>query len=787
MRRAFPPALVLIAGLLLGGSLTPAAAQSALDSAGRHSRVVVHPHGPRDVELLRSLDVDHMHGDDNGITVVLSHADVARLRAAGVDVDVEVAELERFYEARAVRGMEEFGAKPSAALQGLGNFRLGSVGGYYTFEELSAELERMRALFPALAGSVESIGETHERRPILAIRISARPASDQTVPEAIFTALHHAREPAGMMSLVYSMWTLLEGYGVDPEITYLLDNRALWFIPMVNPDGYVRNATRFPNGGGLWRKNMRGNGDSAVDLNRNYGPQEFWAHAIGGSSSNILADNYRGPEPFSEPETRAIRDFCLRHRFGVALNHHTFSNLFIQPDEIPTISAGDSVYYRIATRALASLAGYAPGNSRITVGYAARGTAEDWMYAFGRSDQEHTFSWTPESGNGEDEFWPSPLRIEPICAANHRMNMGIAWAAGAAPIITARSWRAGQSGTVVRVTVTNVGRAPMTMPASLSLTGGAPVDVPPLAPSEALTFELPVPGSLGTVSSEPRPMIGITLGYESARMRDSIAPIVHPVETVFTENFEVGIGRWTTGVEWGLETTSEHTRVASDSPEGSYSERPEPNELTLRDPISLAGYTAAELFFDASYAVEGRNHVAFVQVLSEGELEWRDADCEELQLPFESASPIRNRFRGDMRAWRRYRVKLDEFVGSRILVRFVVAARNSQFHYTFDGLRVDDVEVVAARPFISSADADARAQRALSVSPNPFDTRLLIELGEIRSGTTIDLYDALGERVRSAPGAARISLETDDLPAGAYAVVARRGGEVVGRKVVIRR
>lgn len=765
--------------------VSPAVGQSGDDE--RHSRVIAWPASEAEHALIRSLDIDHVHGQGDGLRLVLTHSDVERLRRGGVRFEIEVAELERHYEMRALRDLEQMRERPRSSLHSPRNFGLGSVGGYYSIAELGTHLSKMGELFPQLAGSVETIGTTHQGRPIHAIRISARSAGDTTVPEALFTALHHPREPAGMMSVVYSMWTMLEGYGTDPEITWLLDNRALWFVPMVNPDGYQHNVQRYPNGGGLWRKNMRSNGDTGVDLNRNYGPEEFWSHAIGGSSVNVLAETYRGPGPFSEPETRAVRDFVLRRRFAVALNHHTFSNLFIQPDEIILPDAADSVYFRTTTRALASLAGFAPGNSRITVGYTARGTAEDWLYAFGRGSDGHTFAWTPESGNGEDEFWPAPLRIEPICAASHRMNMGIAWAAGAAPIITARTWRPDTAGAIVRVTVTNIGRATMTSAATLALDGGVPLSVPPLAPSEALTFELPVPDSLAGRPSAPRTMIGITLGYEGARILDSIAPIVHPIQYAFTERFESGMGRWHTGAAWGLETTVEHTSVASDSPGGNYEERREANALTVREPISLVGFTAADLFFDASYAVEGRNHTAFVQVLREGGIEWRDADCDELQLPFESASPIRNRFRGDMREWRRYRVNLDEYLGSEISVRFVVEAYNSQWHYTFDGIRIDDIEVVGARPIVTSAPDVSMHGVALTVSPNPFDATLAVELSGYTGPATLELHNELGEVVRTATVDARATLATEGLPAGVYTVVVRSGDEVLRRRVVLQR
>lgn len=65
-----------------------------------------------------------------------------------------------------------------------------------------------------------------------------------------------------------------------------------------------------------------------VDLNRNYN----WAFAKDneGSSGDPCAEDYRGPHPFSEPETRAIRDFLVNHdQVKFAINFHAYGNLMI--------------------------------------------------------------------------------------------------------------------------------------------------------------------------------------------------------------------------------------------------------------------------------------------------------------------------------------------------------------------------------------------------------------------------------------------------------------------------
>ncbi|GIQ98187.1 MAG: hypothetical protein CM15mP4_0240 [Candidatus Neomarinimicrobiota bacterium] len=58
-----------------------------------------------------------------------------------------------------------------------------------------------------------------------------------------------------MMSLFYFVQHLGEEYNSSSEITYLIENREMWFIPVVNPDGYVYNESIEPNGGGMHRKN----------------------------------------------------------------------------------------------------------------------------------------------------------------------------------------------------------------------------------------------------------------------------------------------------------------------------------------------------------------------------------------------------------------------------------------------------------------------------------------------------------------------------------------------------
>ena len=79
------------------------------------------------------------------------------------------------------------------------NFRLGSMGGYFTLTEIMTELDKMQEKFPRLISAKTAFPEqTVNGRNIYWVRISNNPNVDQEKPRVLYTALTHAREPAGM-------------------------------------------------------------------------------------------------------------------------------------------------------------------------------------------------------------------------------------------------------------------------------------------------------------------------------------------------------------------------------------------------------------------------------------------------------------------------------------------------------------------------------------------------------------------------------------------------------------
>ncbi len=374
----------------------------------------------------KGVEIDHAYLDGDSIIAELNQSEYTAMKGV-LPHRVLVDDLEKYYgeqiERNEVQAVEktQFGCTyPSPLL-----FNLGSMGGYLTLSELYAELGEMEQAYPDLISIMTPLDTTltAEGRSLYYVRISDNADTDEAETEVLYTALHHAREPLSMMSLVYFMHYLLENYDNDAEVKALLDTTELYFVPCVNPDGYVYNQLTNPNGGGMWRKNRRplGNGVFGVDLNRNYAYQ--WG-AMPGSSGMTSSSVYRGPSPFSEPETAMMRDFCNQHAFVTAVNIHSYSNLLIHNWEYSNAVPEPGPMNSMAICAT-SCNSYTHGNAYQTVGYYASGTASDWMYGE-QTSKPKTFAFSPEVGAVGQGFWPGPAFIELNCQAMLFSNLAIA-------------------------------------------------------------------------------------------------------------------------------------------------------------------------------------------------------------------------------------------------------------------------------------------------------------------------------------------------------------------------
>lgn len=193
--------------------------------------------------------------------------------------------------------------------------------------DVEARLRRLAASPDGRArgARIVEIGRSHEGRPILALALGSSPA------RVLFVGLHHGRERLSADLVLRLAEHLVAAR--DPRTSRLVAQREAWLVPVVNPDGYQRT---FEPGARDWRKNARDNdGDGrvgpgdGVDLNRNYDWR--WADAPR-ASPDPISPEYRGPAPFSEPETRAIRDLLASRRFAFAVAYHAYGSYLVYPE-----------------------------------------------------------------------------------------------------------------------------------------------------------------------------------------------------------------------------------------------------------------------------------------------------------------------------------------------------------------------------------------------------------------------------------------------------------------------
>ncbi|HEX4509733.1 MAG TPA: M14 family metallopeptidase [Burkholderiaceae bacterium] len=261
--------------------------------------------------------------------------------------------------------------------------------------ELMALLRDYAEARPDLV-ELRTLGLSHEGREIPLVVITHRATGPDTDKPAFWVDGNiHAAELTACTAALYYLHHLCEKDGVDERVTHLLDTRVVYLCPRLNPDGaelaladrprFIRSSTRpypfdeapvdgmtlqdvdgdgrvlymrLPDPHGTYKKHaveprlmvarepgeiggtyyrvipeglftnwdgvrMRVNPDrEGLDLNRNFPAQ--WRQEFEQFGA--------GPYPASEPEVRAVVDFCIAHPIsGAAVTFHTHSGVIIRP------------------------------------------------------------------------------------------------------------------------------------------------------------------------------------------------------------------------------------------------------------------------------------------------------------------------------------------------------------------------------------------------------------------------------------------------------------------------
>jgi len=774
------PLFLLVAALFGVNSLSLAQQQQ------EYARVKVFTHSiPGGLQQLGAAGIAVDHGEvKEGQWFIsdLSATEMLLLAERGYSFEVLIPDVATYYveqnEPGALR--DEGGLReqcvPAPTVPIPQNFALGSMGGFYTWQEMLDILDAMYAAYPDLITAKESIGESLEGRPIHFVRMSNNPTVDQDKPEVFYNALHHSREPASLSQLILYMWHLLENYGSDAEATYLLDNMELYFVPCINPDGYVYNQTIAPNGGGMWRKNRRDNGDGSfgVDLNRNYA--QGWGYDNSGSSPNGNSEVYRGTGPFSEPETQVVRDFCESREFRLTLNYHTFGNLLIYPwGYQPSFYTPDSATFVNYGKLLTRDNGYTYGTADQTVNYVVNGGSDDWMY--GEQDSKpKIFAMTPEAGEAGDGFWPPASRITDICLVNVSQNLNMAHLSGVYALASDRSPSVlPLEGGYIPFDLMRLGQEPGDFMVSLNVlegagSSGSPINFTGMELLEeridSITFTLAASVQQGDVVR-----FELVVDNGAFAYRDTLSKTIGTA-TVLLADDGSSLANWQG--TWGLSTTTWFSPTSSitDSPFGNYANNTN-SSTTLAQDIDLGDATGASLSFMAKWEIEPGYD--YVQVLASGNsgLSWT-ALCGNYTKSgsgFQATGePL---FDGTQATWVQEEMSLDAFLGGPVRLRFRLI---SDGFVTGDGFYFDDLKVMTTGGTTTGINDHPDAHFGLQIQPNPANDHTLIRYNlpaGVMSATLV-VRNALGAVVREQGvngNSGSTVLRTADLAAGLYTCV----------------
>lgn len=303
----------LLAAALLTGLSTPALA----------AEWVVEAHYPDRAALGRaSLRFDHLIVDDRrGVVRVATNEDGIRaLQSAGLTVGIDSAATARLaansQRVQAARARLAAGALP--ILSGGG---YATIPGYECFRSITgtyATMDDLAASHPDIA-AVDEIGPTWQKTQdesagftMRAMRISnfATQAADPDRPKMVAFSSIHAREYAPAEVDTRFAEYLVNGYGVDPEATWLVDHNDFRLILLANPDARVLAEQQIYQRKNLDTINAPCDDENifsqpGVDLNRNF-PFHWNITDGNGSSSDQCSQTFRGPSVAGEPLVQGV-------------------------------------------------------------------------------------------------------------------------------------------------------------------------------------------------------------------------------------------------------------------------------------------------------------------------------------------------------------------------------------------------------------------------------------------------------------------------------------------------
>jgi len=685
------------------------------------------------------------------------------------------------------------------------------IPGYRSYDDLMLELGQLLAFYPNLV-EIHTIGAgwgqeyaalgwpayqdyDHE---IHAIKLSDNVSQTEDEAQFYFVGTHHAREPISLEVTMEILYHLIDSYGTDPQITQIVDSSEIWFIPLLNPDGHKLVIDQSDV---WWRKNIRdnndnhsidtasyGNGYDGVDLNRNY--SYMWGNIS--ASDDPYSVTYHGSEPFSEPETQALRDFLAAGHFLAGISYHTYGEYVLYPYGFAHNLSGPDHQEQalLAEQMAASIpkVGYGTYDPMPSYSlYPVSGSSEDWIYG-----SLGAFSYTIEMAT---EFIPPASQVPEILQnhlqaamillqrKDHKTLTGHVTDATTGAALKARirvegidehipgradTWSREDFGTYYRflpegtftVHYSCEGYLNQTHSVQISSSEQTIQDIA-LQPAALVNQQIlitdlddnPIPDAsfrleqMPQVYSDAQGLVHIMGIYSGAHQIE----ISHPdfatmqfqaefsgnpahyrlsADAIFHEAFEGTLADWTVSGSWGIvqDSAANGTMVLTDSPSGNYASNTS-SILQTSLPVDLSAAEMVNISFQARCEISPDSDYAAFGYRYAGDSDFHIIDI----------------FTGT-REWSTYSYQLDFLAGESVHFGFAMISNSSA---NADGVYIDDIKIFTATRAVENQDLVSPVAR-LNCFPNPFKDQLQIELGNLPKGASeVAIYNLKGQKIRS--------------------------------------
>ena len=759
------------------------------------------------VKLINNgVNIDHgFHKKNHFYISDFSENEFQKIKSLAFDYEVLIEDVTQFYQKRnkskSNSKSNEFCTSENDGYQTPENYDFkdgDDFGGFYTYDEMLGELDDMHNQFPNLISErvdikdenyneSPHIHETYEGRFLQLVKISDNPNTSEEEPQILYTALHHAREPASMQQLIYFMWYLLENYESNNSIKQIIDSSELFFVPCVNPDGYIYNETSEPNGGGMWRKNRRDN--HGVDNNRNYSyidenSNEVWNTS--GTSNNPNNNTYAGDGPFSEAENRAVRFLVESKNFKLALNNHTYGNLLLYPYGYdynqPT---EDNEIFEFISSELIVENNY--DNIISADLYPAAGDSDDFMYGMLTTESNQTrdkiFAMTPEIGSS---FWPQSSTIEDICKGMINLNLTAAKMIGnyaslkdyTNNFILSENFQTDFS--LQRLGIIDNGNFSISiLPVSSNIEStSSTININSLEIGEIVydSFEISLNQSIN-IGDEI--IFKYVLNNGLFEEETLVTKIYGEPQIIYEDESDNYYNYWSDNSEWSNtdeEYLSPQTSI-TDSPYSNYSNNSE-EIIELLNSVDLSGFSYAEINFDAKWNIESGYDYVQLEISSDGGDSWFPQCGKYTSKGIETHDYALDEplYDGNQSEWVNESILLTDYIDQQISIRFKL--------YTDGGLRrdgfyYDNFKIKGLSGNLNFTDITEISSK---LYPNPVENLINIQSENII--TKVEVYDVLGKIILKNSDTNILIIQLPFLNSGIYLIKLYSNKSVENHRII---